>query len=185
MNERSCHRPESVGFALGVTSLQKKLRAVSRELRVVLVTRKIVPKMLINVKPGLQAASYKLQVEACKLFQCMRNFKGLLIWQRGMEIVKLVYKVVKYLPKEERFGLQLQMTKSAVSIPSNIAEGSAKRSQKDYLRYVEISLGSAYELETQSLVVESQGWAPVDLIKDLLNQVEQEQRMISKFIDKL
>lgn len=115
----------------------------------------------------------------------MRDFKRLLIWQRGMAIVTLVYKVVKFLPKEERFGLQLQMRKSAVSIPSNIAEGSEKRSQKDYLRFVEISLGSAYELETQSLVIKSQGWAPANLIDDLLDQVEQEQRMISKFMEKL
>ena len=184
MSEKRCHRLlSSTGVKLkGNESLNE---AASFGSRALMFEINIAPKMLVNVHTRLQAARYKLQVEACKLFQYMRNFKGLLIWQRGMEIVKLVYKVVKYLPKEERFGLQLQMTKSAVSIPANIAEGRAKRSQKDYLRFVEISLGSAYELETQSLVVQSQGWAPADLINKLLNQIEQEQRMISKFIDKL
>jgi four helix bundle protein len=60
----------------------------------------------------------------------MRNFKKLLIWQLGMEIVDKVYDIVPLLPSEEKFGLRLQMTKSAVSIPSNIAEGSGKRSSK-------------------------------------------------------
>jgi four helix bundle protein len=117
--------------------------------------------------------------------QRMRDFKKLLIWQMGMDIVTLVYKVVKYLPDEERFGLRYQMTKSGVSIPSNIAEGSAKRSQKDYLRYVEIALGSAYELETQALVVESQGWVPVKMKDDLLDLIRREQQMVSRFMDKL
>jgi four helix bundle protein len=166
--------------------VRAKLRAMSRALRPVVIEMNRDPKMLIDVfTTGLQAASYKLQASGRKTLQRMRDFKRLLIWQRGMEIVNLVYGVTKFLPKEERFGLQLQMTKSAISIPSNIAEGSAKRSQKDYLRYVEISLGSAYELETQSLVAQAQGWVPADLIGDLLNRIEQEQRMISKFMEKL
>lgn len=171
MSEGSCYRLQSLGFLPGIGTLTTK--------------NTIRPKMLTSINHGLQATSYKLQAGVRKTLKHMRDFKKLLIWQRGMEIVNLVYEVAKFLPKEERFGLRLQMTKSAVSIPSNIAEGSAKRSQKDYLRYVEISLGSAYELETQSLVVQTQGWAPAELIQTLLNRVEQEQRMISKFIEKL
>lgn len=185
MSEMSCHRLKSSWLnAMGNESPKE---AASFELRAssCLVLMIDFTKDADKCKTWLQAASYKLQVSCRKTFQYMRDFKRLLIWQRGMAIVTLVYKVVKFLPKEERYGLQLQMTKSAVSIPSNIAEGSAKRSQKDYLRFVEISLGSAYELETQSLVIKSQGWAPANLINDLLNQVEQEQRMISKFMEKL
>jgi four helix bundle protein len=115
----------------------------------------------------------------------MRDFKKLKIWQKGMEIVDKVYDIIPFLPNEEKFGLKSQMTRSATSIPSNIAEGSAKRSQKDYLRYVEISLGSAYELETHSLVVRNRKWVKDELIESLLVLIEQEQRMISGFIDKL
>jgi four helix bundle protein len=115
----------------------------------------------------------------------MRNFKKLMIWQLGMQIVDKVYDVVPFFPEEERFGLRVQITKCAVSIPSNIAEGSAKRSQKDYLRFVEISLASSFELETQTLVVQNRKWAPADKVSELLSLVEQEQKMITGFIDKL
>ena len=142
--------------------------------------------MLIEViKTWLHAARFTLHAMWSKQLQHMRDFKKLLIWQMGMDIVKLVYKVVRHLPEEERFGLRYQMTKSGISIPSNIAEGSAKRSQKDYHRFVEIALGSAYELETQSLVVESQGWVPSELINELLDLVRREQQMVTRFMDKL
>jgi four helix bundle protein len=136
------------------------------------------------------AASYRLQASRIVLnifsdFEGMKDFKRLLIWQEGMEIVKKVYEAVRFLPEEERFGLRVQMTKCAVSIPSNIAEGSAKRSQKDYFRFVEIALASSFELETQTLVVQSQNWAPPEMIEDLLLRIEKEQRMISKFLEKL
>lgn len=115
----------------------------------------------------------------------MRNFKKLLIWQVGMQVVDKVYDMVPLLPNEEKYGLRLQMTKSATSIPSNIAEGSAKRSQKDYLRFVEISLASSFELETHTLVVQNRKWVPAELISELLTLLEKEQKMISKFIEKL
>jgi four helix bundle protein len=130
----------------------------------------------------LQVASFKPQASANNT---MRNFKKLLIWQIGMEIVDKVYDVVPFLPDEERFGLRLQMTKCATSIPSNIAEGSAKRSQKDYLRFVEISLASSFELETQSLVVQNRKWVSSELISELLLLVEKEQKMITRFMEKL
>lgn len=132
----------------------------------------------------LQALSFR-QLPMKYLSEAMRNFKKLLIWQIGMEIVDKVYDVVPFLPDEERFGLRLQMTKSATSIPSNIAEGSAKRSQKDYLRFVEISLASSFELETHSLVVQNRQWVSPELISELLLLVEKEQKMITRFMEKL
>jgi four helix bundle protein len=77
----------------------------------------------------------------------MRDFKKLLIWQQGMIIVDKVYDIILYLPVEEKFGMRSQITRSATAIPANIAEGSAKRSERDYVRFVEISFGSAFELE--------------------------------------
>lgn len=115
----------------------------------------------------------------------MRDFKKLLIWQKGMDIVDKVYDVVAFLPQEEKYGMKSQMTRSAVSIPSNIAEGSAKKSQKDYSRYAETSLGSAFELETHLLVVERRKWAESKQIGEVINLVIEEQKMLQSFIKKL
>jgi len=134
---------------------------------------------------GLQALGCRRQADYQTSLIIMRNFKKLMIWQVGMQIVDKVYDIVPLLPNEERFGLRLQMTKSATSIPANIAEGSAKKSQKDYLRFVEISLGSAFELETHSLVVQNRKWIADELISELLVLLEKEQKMISRFIEKL
>ena len=93
----------------------------------------------------------------------MRNFKQLKIWQKGLAIAVHTLKLVETFPKEERYGLGLQITRAAVSIPSNIAEGSSRSSEKDYARFLEISLGSSYELETQLLIAE----APILEIRNL------------------
>jgi four helix bundle protein len=102
-----------------------------------------------------------------------------------MEVVKAVYKAVEKFPSEERYGLRSQVTRSAVSIAANIAEGSAKSSQRDYKRYTEIALGSSYELETHILIVQNLGWLLDQEVKEILKLIEEEQRMLSSFIDKL
>lgn len=115
----------------------------------------------------------------------MKNFKQLKIWQQGMLIVKQVYQVSDFLPNEEKYGLRSQMTRAAVSIPSNIAEGSSRFSDSDYKRFLEISLGSAFELQTQVLIVQELGLVgncPVDVIDKLLGDLEEEQRMIHGLI---
>jgi len=83
----------------------------------------------------------------------MRNFKQLLIWQKGFQIAVKSYQVVSSFPKEEKYSITSQITRAAVSIPSNIAEGSSRSSMKDYNRFLEISLGSSFELETQLLIL--------------------------------
>jgi four helix bundle protein len=115
----------------------------------------------------------------------MKDFKKLNIWQLGMEIVDKVYDVASMLPTDERYGLRSQITRSAVSIPSNIAEGSAKRSTKEKIKFVEISLGSAFELETQLLAIQRRNWVDGKLMEEMINVVRKEQSMISKFIEKL
>ncbi|MBT1698202.1 four helix bundle protein [Fulvivirgaceae bacterium PWU4] len=112
----------------------------------------------------------------------MKNFKKLKIWQKGMEIVFRTYQLAKQLPSVEKYGLTIQITKAAVSIPSNIAEGSAKTSKKDYKNYLETSLGSAYELETQVLIIEMLGYGDKDIVSNLLKDVDEEQKMIHSFI---
>ncbi len=79
----------------------------------------------------------------------MRDFRTLNIWQGGIAIVKQVYRLAESLPVEEKYGLRSQICRSAVSIPSNIAEGCSRSSQIDFKRFLEIALGSSFELETQ------------------------------------
>jgi four helix bundle protein len=78
----------------------------------------------------------------------MRDFRKFEIWNQGMDLSVKVYEIVKQLPKEELYGLRSQITRAVVSIPSNIAEGCSRGSEKDFKRFLEISLGSAFELET-------------------------------------
>jgi four helix bundle protein len=115
----------------------------------------------------------------------MRNFKQLKIWQKGLEIAIQTFKLVSTFPREERFGLTSQITKAGVSIPSNIAEGSSRSSEKEYSRFVEISLGSAYELETQILIAEAVNFGEPSVRDKLLCNIMEEQRMLVTFISRL
>lgn len=72
----------------------------------------------------------------------MQNYRNLKIWQKGIEIVKLVYQLSERLPKSEQFGLSIQMKRASVSIVSNIAEGVSRKSEIDFRRFLEIALGS-------------------------------------------
>ena len=76
-------------------------------------------------------------------------YSDLIVWQKGIELVKEIYKLVSILPNEEKYALSDQMRRSAVSIPSNIAEGYERGTTKDYIRFLMISKGSRAELETQ------------------------------------
>lgn len=87
---------------------------------------------------------------------------------KGMWIVSEVYKAAKFFLEDERYGMRSQTTRCAVSIPSNIAEGSAKKSGKEYGRYIETSLGSSFELESHLLIIQEQGWFPEEVINNLL-----------------
>ena len=82
----------------------------------------------------------------------MRNFRKYDIWIDGIEFVLDVYTATDTFPSEERFGLTSQARRSAVSIPSNIAEGSSRKSDIEFSRFLEIALGSAFELETQLIL---------------------------------
>ncbi|MBK8566952.1 MAG: four helix bundle protein [Saprospiraceae bacterium] len=115
----------------------------------------------------------------------MKNFKKLIIWQKGMRIVDLTYKMTDTFPSAEKFGLSSQCQKAAVSIPSNIAEGSSRQSQKDEFRFMEIALGSSFELETQTLVAQMRNYSSIEIITELLNEIDQEQRMLMKYMEKI
>ena len=81
-----------------------------------------------------------------------KSYRELIVWQKSMELAEKVYLLVKALPKEETYALSDQMRRAAVSIPSNIAEGHARQSQKEFLQFLCIARGSRAELETQLLL---------------------------------
>ena len=112
----------------------------------------------------------------------MKNFKKLKIWQKGMELVLMTYKLADQLPKEEKFGLRSQMTTAVISIPSNIAEGSSRTSKKDYVRFLEYSLGSAYELETQVTAIDMLNYGGKELRGMILMGIDEEQKMLQSFM---
>ena len=80
--------------------------------------------------------------------------KDLLVWQKSMDLVELVYKYVDVIPNHERYGIISQMQRSAASVPYNISEGASRRTRKDYLRFLDIARGSVTELETQYLITQ-------------------------------
>jgi len=82
----------------------------------------------------------------------MHNFRELKVWKMGIEIAKLVFQLTRSFPAEERYSLTSQLTRCAVSVPSNIAEGCGRKSDKEFNQFLSISLGSAFELETQIIL---------------------------------
>ena len=115
----------------------------------------------------------------------MRNSRELQVWQKAMEIGVATYELTKLLPAEERFGLVSQMNRAAVSISSNIAEGGARSSDKDFGRFLEIALGSTFELESQIILCERAGLIKRENTKTPLELINEEQRMLTVFIQKL
>jgi len=102
--------------------------------------------------------------------------KQLDVWQSSMRFVSTLYLLTKQFPSDERFGLTNQIQRASVSIPSNIAEGAARQSNKEYIQFLYIALGSAAEVETQLLIARDLGYA--DSIDDLYNDIQAIKRML-------
>jgi four helix bundle protein len=92
------------------------------------------------------------------LAMALRTYKDLLVWQKAMDLLVDVYKVTARYPREERFGLAAHTRKSAVSIPSNIAEGYARKTRGEYVRFLDIAYASTAELETQLIAGDRLGY---------------------------
>ena len=82
----------------------------------------------------------------------MKTHKDLDVWKKSVSLVTSIYEVTKTFPKDEIYGITNQIRRSAVSIPSNIAEGSARKGEKEFIQFLYISLGSLAELETQLII---------------------------------
>lgn len=115
----------------------------------------------------------------------MRNFRELDIWKESRILVKEIYVLMKEMPEVEKFGLTSQMKRCSISIPSNIAEGCAKKSNKDFSRFLEISLGSCYELETQLILCTDLGFLQENNINQIINTAQLIEMKITSFINYL
>ncbi|WP_187264457.1 four helix bundle protein [Pontibacter beigongshangensis] len=111
----------------------------------------------------------------------MHSFKDLKIWQRSMDLAKVVYETTANFPSNEKYGLTSQINRAAVSVPSNIAEGAGRNSTKEFAQFLSIALGSAFELETQLILAHSFGLISKASLESILQQLEQIQKMIYGF----
>ena len=113
------------------------------------------------------------------------NFKKLQIWQEAIELISLNYQFTKNFPDFEKFGISSQMNRCSVSIASNIAEGTSKRSEKHFVKYLEDSLGSAFEWETQLIICKNLNYISENEFNELQLRIKKLQQKISNFIDKI
>ena len=114
----------------------------------------------------------------------MHNYKDLLIWQKSMNLVKEVYSLTETFPENEKCGLTQQIRRSAMSIPSNIAEGCGRGSDKQLVQFLGIALGSCYELETQ-IILAGNVITLLDQNSKILDELIEVQKMIHGFIKKI
>ncbi len=115
----------------------------------------------------------------------VHNFKELKIWQKSIELAKLVYVVLNDFPMEEKYGLTSQIRRSSISIPSNIAEGSGRVSDKEFLHFLSIANGSAFELETQLFLAKEFNYITEENYLNVTKLLTEVEKMIYGFYQKV
>jgi four helix bundle protein len=108
----------------------------------------------------------------------MHNYKELKVWQNSRKLVKEVYLLTLSIPDQEKFGLTNQIRRSAVSIPSNIAEGAGRGTTKEFSRFINISLGSAYELETQLILASDLQYIDLEKTETIISILQEIQKIL-------
>jgi four helix bundle protein len=112
----------------------------------------------------------------------IQSYKDLLIWQKGIALVKSVYLLCEKLPKDEMFGLQSQMKRAAISIPSNIAEGYGRNYSQNYIQFLRMARGSLLELETQLIISRELKLVGKELFQKVQGLITEENKMLNAFI---
>ena len=115
----------------------------------------------------------------------VKTHRDLQIWQKSMDLVTKVYKEVENFPDYEKFGLTSQIRRSSVSIPANIAEGFGRRSKKEFRRFLNISMGSLFEIQTELEVSYNLNYLEKDTFEKLYEDTREIERMMSSFISTL
>ena len=115
----------------------------------------------------------------------VKSYKDLLVWQKSMTLVFEVYRIIKNLPKEELYALSSQIRRSAVSVPSNIAEGQQRNSTKEFINFLSIAKGSNAELQTQLIICVGLHYLSEDEINTAMQLSNEIGKMLNALIDKL
>lgn len=115
----------------------------------------------------------------------MRNFRELAIWNQGIDLAVKGYELMRQMPKEELYGLTSQIKRALVSIPSNIAEGSSRNTERDFSKFLRISLGSSFEIETDLIIAERLEFLESTGVQTFLADLRVEQRQINRFLNEV
>ncbi len=115
----------------------------------------------------------------------VQSYRDLIVWQKSMDLVERVYRMTGVFPKEEMYGLSSQVRRAAVSIPSNIAEGQARKSTAEFLHFLSIAQASRAEVETQTLIAQRLGYVTQAQIKEILSLLDEISRMLNTLRTKL
>ncbi len=115
----------------------------------------------------------------------MKTFRDLFIWQKAMTLVTITYQITQQFPNEELFGLTSQIRRSAVSIPSNIAEGYGRESQKDFLRFINFAVSSLFELQTQIEIAKNINYLNETEFNNIFEKTRELEAMMIAFSKKL
>ncbi|MEP0366641.1 MAG: four helix bundle protein [Cyclobacteriaceae bacterium] len=115
----------------------------------------------------------------------MRDYTKYDIWNDGIDICVKVYELTESFPDVEKFGLISQLRRASVSIPSNFAEGCSRSTEKDFKRFIEISLGSAFEMKTQLIISNRLGFVPESILIDFTNSINKLSKQLNALRNKL
>ena len=113
------------------------------------------------------------------------GYKDLLVWQKGIKVVKDIYRLTRDFPQDEKWGLVSQMRRAAVSIPSNIAEGQARRTTKDFIQFISIAEGSVAEVDTQLIIAYELGYCDRSIVEPIAEMLEELRKMLNSLRRKL
>lgn len=115
----------------------------------------------------------------------MQSYRDLIVWQKSIDLVTNVYKIVGTFPKEEMYALSSQVKRAAVSVPSNIAEGHDRNSDKEFCQFLCIARGSLAELETQLIIANNLGYIDKDVVEKVLKDCDEVGKMLNALIKKV
>ena len=115
----------------------------------------------------------------------IKSFRDLIIWQRGINLVKDVYEETRNFPKEELYGITTQIRRSAISIPSNISEGHIRQHRAEFRQFLNIALGSLAELETQIIIARELNYLSIEKSENLIDQMSSLGKMMRGLMKKL
>ena len=131
-------------------------------------------------------SSKDAKLENCiEILESNHTYRKLLVWQKAMDLVTQIYSEVKVFPTDELYALTSQIKRSAISIPSNIAEGYGRDDHKDYLRFLNIALSSLFELQTQLEIAYNLKFLKKEKFNKLYEDSREIERMLTSFIRKI